>query len=291
MRPSLSGPGIWHNKITGPDFGRSIYDATEPDFIHIGLPRTGATFLQMEVFPSYEQGRRVFSDDRIGGRLFENGLQNVEDLHQIRSDAKIIAVIRNQPSIINSYYRTYIKGGGVWTFPHFAQEITTNGKYDYYQLLSRCFGVFGQDRCLVLLYEELMSKPFEFLTQLLGFIGVKNMKPHCLAPIRPGPSSVYNEMVRLVNVLARHLKRQTIEDLHEHMGDTARHTTTDQLRARMATLGIVIDNKLIKRLVGAEKLKRQKGFARCKDRIKENYDASNRKLEELLGRSLRHYGY
>ena len=60
----------------------------EIDYIHIGPHRTGATFLQYNIFPSYYKKRKIFSDDAICGRLFDNGMSHVEKIYNLFPKAK-----------------------------------------------------------------------------------------------------------------------------------------------------------------------------------------------------------
>ena len=65
----------WKNRIDGVGNGVSLADAKGVKFIHVGYHKTGAAFLQEEVFPRYKVSKAIFSDDVLCGRLFENCLR------------------------------------------------------------------------------------------------------------------------------------------------------------------------------------------------------------------------
>lgn len=217
----------------------------------------------MEVFPKYQES--VFSDDTICGALFDNGLTSPAILKRACPDAKILLVIRNQKSIINSAYRTYVKAGGAWGFCRYAEEIMRQGKYDYFALASRYIELFGREGCLILQFEELMTHPQAYLERVARFIGAGAAKPHDLSPVRPGPSKYYNAAMRLVNIAS----------------------PNPRLRSWCLRWGVTLDNKLVKPFQG----QKQFGYERVAPRITAAYAESNRRLESLLGINLKRLGY
>ena len=148
--------GGWHNRIMGPGGGVLLSDAENIEVIHVGYHRCGATFLQREVFPRYAICEHIFSDDTICGRLFDNGLDHVSEIKRLHPNARILLVLRNQETIINSAYRNYMKSGGTWSFPNYTKRIIADRKYDYYKLVARYFDLFGRDKCSVHFYENLL---------------------------------------------------------------------------------------------------------------------------------------
>ena len=107
--------------------------------IHVGLHKTGTSFLQAEIFPKiknvnyigmlrygskiYEDKLNIISDEELSvnphlppchGNYFDSGQRNViaERLQSIFPNAKIILGIRNKDTWLRSVYSQYVKGGG-----------------------------------------------------------------------------------------------------------------------------------------------------------------------------------
>lgn len=284
--------GDWHNRIEGDDYGRLLqdYQDGEIDYIHIGPHRTGATFLQSRILPHYCKDRKIFSDDVISGRLFDNGWDNVATVYKLVPNAKIIAVLRNQRSIINSAFRTYIKQGGIWTFTRYAEEVIKHRKYDYEALLTRYFDLYGRANCLVLLFEDLVRDPEAFLNVLLDFLNVDSRVRHDLDPVKQGPSNIYNEVIRWVNISLR-ITCGASGRLGRRPSEPIPSTVAEEFRRSCLRYGISLDAFVIRKVFKKKYLREQFRFQRYEQQIAQAYEDSNRKLEDLLQRDLREVGY
>ena len=103
-----------------------------------------------------------------------------ERLHQTFPEAKILIVIREQNDLLKSYYKQYVRGGGVlklrdylnmkWRAPYFPKFNLL--QYDFYQLVALYRDLYGSDRVLFLPYEWLRQKPERFVDQVFQFAGV-----------------------------------------------------------------------------------------------------------------------
>ena len=272
---------VWRNRIDDDRYGDPIDEAQNIKYIHVGYHRCGAAFFQKELFPKYPECNYIFSDDAICGGLFDNGYNTIDTVKMNHPDAHIILVIRNQKSIINSSYRNFIKTGGTWKFPRFAKEIMNHNKYDYFTTVSRYFELFGKDKCLVLVYEELIKDPDSYIEKVVSFISDAKIKKHDLTPVRPGPSIYYNAAIRWINILIEFIKARVKNEDKKFLISKA--------RSSLLAIGATIDNKLIKPITGNGG--KQFGYKNCADIIDRYYDKNNRKLEKSINVNLNHYGY
>lgn len=266
----------WKNRISGSGKGQRLSESLGKRFVHVGVHRTGATYLQRVVFPSYSECEALFSDDVIAGKLFDNGLDNVARVHEMVGGATIIIVLRNQASLINSAYRTYVKAGGTWNYGRYADEIIIRGKYDFANLVSRYFAVFGRDNIQVLFYEDMMADPQAFLIELMSIVGVSEVRPHANEAANPGPTKYYNAGVRWLNILFRPFYSMS---------------WARQLRARLLRLGIGLDTHIVKKLIREPGAKQQWGYTSATVRIHAAYSECNERLGEMLNRDIRALGY
>ena len=91
------------------------------NYLHIGLPRAGSTFLPQRVFPCIEHVS-IYSDENLYGPVFRNRYSSyfrdgMIDFFRknFRGDG-IIIVLRERKSWIKSCYRYYIESGGYLSF-------------------------------------------------------------------------------------------------------------------------------------------------------------------------------
>jgi len=93
---------------------------TEPDAVHVGLHKTGTTWLQREFYPKIS--KRVMSNEMLSGFPVVSSLDLMLK-HNLREyyadcikkqfgDVKIIVGIRNIDSLAKSLYSQYLKAGG-----------------------------------------------------------------------------------------------------------------------------------------------------------------------------------
>lgn len=162
-------------------------------YFHVGLGKTGTTFLQYRVFPKLEglqYIQRTNYRDFKYVRLIENSsdqkfLVSNEFDKQLEAEslkivskypnAKIIIVLRRQDSWIASQYRRYVKNGFAKSFEGFIDIENNGGFWDrqdmfFHDKLVMLEEVFGS-RPLVLFQDELIHDPHAFIGKICGFIG------------------------------------------------------------------------------------------------------------------------
>lgn len=160
--------------------------------IHIGMHKTGTTFLQREVFPkipniNYQtdinlftpvvsDAINLFSDENLDGgsyRLFTTCEQRdtiIKNLHTLYPDAHIILCLRDKESWLHSAYKQYIVAYQSCSFKEYKQRLDT-AKLDYAEYISLIKSLFNH--VYVCYYNELKKNPQQFVNNLCDFIGVK----------------------------------------------------------------------------------------------------------------------
>ena len=120
-------------------------------FFHLGMPKTGSTYLQLVVFPRLKNthyfGKRKLKDfhqiiQDISDEkpvLFSHELDLRLELHLERigaryPDAQVILVFREHRSWINSKYRYYIRKHGYLTFDEYIDLKEDQGFIKKHQL-------------------------------------------------------------------------------------------------------------------------------------------------------------
>jgi len=100
--------------------------------IHVGLQKTGTTFLQEEIFRKLKNVRyirdisftnlcfkrdkkTIIANEALSGDPYSNKIDRfkvIDNLHKLFPDAKIIVGTRYMPNMIDSLYSQYIRNGG-----------------------------------------------------------------------------------------------------------------------------------------------------------------------------------
>ena len=171
-----------------------------PDFIGIGPPRTGTTWLH-EVLKGRVGLPRDHKETDFFSRNFANGLDWYRDYFRdcdprlpvgefsptyFNSDAtparivesipqcKIICTLRDPVDRAWSHWRLMVTNA--WTRVPFKdaieslREVRESGRYGTY--LKQWLELFGRERVLVLIYDDLERDPQGFLDQTCDFIGI-----------------------------------------------------------------------------------------------------------------------
>jgi len=177
-----------------------------PDFLHIGPPRTGTTWLH-EVLAGhvglpegkstryfetqYHRGIEWYADffkdcpaDLPCGEMQAHTFSDTVARNRIRKDlpnCKIICSFRDPATRLYSAYRLLHRGyGGAVpdTFDEYWRSLLVACGYDlcsYATNLRRWQQAFGKDRVLVLFYEDLDSDPQSYLNTFCDFIGAPRL--------------------------------------------------------------------------------------------------------------------
>ena len=173
-------------------------------FVHIGLPKTGTTFLQKAVFPevsnvtyirrkdnlrtlvrSPPRGKILISDEAFSGNPL-NGCwtnefaQNVQMMQVVFNAPAVIIGFRRHGSLLISLYKQYLQEGGTGTINDLFDPFTNTGVIKTHELhfrrrleyLDRHF-----TRIFVYTQEELYTNLGGFLSDLATFMDLSIPSP------------------------------------------------------------------------------------------------------------------
>lgn len=159
-------------------------------YLHIGLHKTGTSFLQKMIFPKIKdisfyypkineikdikpKNKTLISNESIAGQPYllnkTNRYEMLNYIKKIFPNANIIFVKRNHKDWINSLYKQYIRSGGVYSFQRWFNSIF-DLDYIYNKYENELKKKFKN--VLILNYEELKEKPDLFIKKLCNFMSV-----------------------------------------------------------------------------------------------------------------------
>ncbi len=169
--------------------------------------------------PVAAEGRiPVLSFERLSGHPFSGGYDSKEIADRLLAvfpEGRVLAVVREQRSIILSAYKQYVREGGSCSLRSFlAPPFTPSMRaplfdlrfFQYDHLLSRYRKLFGPERVLILTYEQFIEDPAVFVAAIARFAG-GTLDDEVLASLpfatksNPSPSASAIELRRRVNHL------------------------------------------------------------------------------------------
>ncbi len=161
-------------------------------FFHVGLGKTGTTFLQYRVFPyfqgiqyiqrtKYKKSKEIIKDGESSkyllSREFDHQFEEeVKWFAQTYPDTTPIVVFRRQDSYIASQYRRFTKNGFNLDFDAFINLDDDSGFFkikdlDYGRHIKILEDNFNK-KPIVLIYDDLKNDPKKFVTDLANRLGV-----------------------------------------------------------------------------------------------------------------------
>jgi len=169
--------------------------------LHIGMQRTGTTFLQHELFPKlniryitpefFEHGQIEMlaefhhyimeEDTLISNENFYCDMFSKEDtrferldlIHKLFPHAKIIFAIRNKETLKKSWYKKSIGLGATWDYETFLKNINTN-VFNYEPYIEKLKQYFNE--VYIYRFEDFKKTPEKITREICDFIGVKTPK-------------------------------------------------------------------------------------------------------------------
>ena len=174
-------------------------------FFHCGLPKTGSTFLQEQVFPLMHTGTYInkprgsidkiiyqlanskspilISEENLLGRESLLAINNINILERhklilksIKTTfpySKIILFLRAPEESIISNYKQYIYGGGILKFEDWVELDGIREQFDYPKLISIIESFFNKKDFLLINYNQLLSEPNKVINIMEKYIGCK----------------------------------------------------------------------------------------------------------------------
>lgn len=160
-------------------------------FFHVGLGKTGTTYLQYSVFPKmkniyyiqrtrYNKAKEIIAGHTYNtyfiSREFDQQFEKeIRDFSATYPHTKTIIVFRQHNSWIASQYRRFVKNGYTKPFNQFLDLENDTGFFSkqdlsYFHKLELIEKYFTE-KPLVLFYEEMRQKPHEFFRKISDFTG------------------------------------------------------------------------------------------------------------------------
>lgn len=157
-------------------------------FFHVGLSKTGSTFLQQNVFPKlkgiyylptvkYRHSEslipKIKSNKILVSREFDQQFEKeIKRFSKLYPNAVPIIVFREPSSWIFSNYKRFVKNGHPFSFKDFFDIENDKGHFkkqdiDYIRYLNLLDKHFSS-KPLILFYEDLKSNPHDFVQKILN---------------------------------------------------------------------------------------------------------------------------
>lgn len=141
---------------------------------------TARTLLQSAAHKAHDQGVLAgLSRESLIGHDFvrlSDWRTAAKKLREMVGETRIICVFREQYRLLDSLYSTYVKNGGrLSARALFMPNDDPSAMLDrvaYDQIIESYKNIFGKDRCLFLLYQELRDDPKAFVGRIYDFIGL-----------------------------------------------------------------------------------------------------------------------
>ncbi|MCB9205230.1 MAG: sulfotransferase domain-containing protein [Flavobacteriales bacterium] len=231
----------------------------------------------------------VISHERLSGNPHASGFDSKLVAHRIHKAfprAKIFIVIREQRSFILSSYFQYLSIGGTDSLikylnsrydgrrPHFS------GKHvDYLPLVKEYLELFGNEKVLVLPYEQFKENPTAFMNRLGNFVGKEINVERLAFEVRRNKKEhqFVNYHFRKLNVFLKSSSVNDFSSVHNAF-------TRSMANAVLHLCSVTVPAKLNQNLMNSMKLDIEQW---CNGR----YKASNAELQSLLGMDLQLFGY
>ena len=164
-------------------------------YFHVGLAKTGSTFLQKNFFPYLKNIKYISTHDYINcidiinktnyksyliSREFDKQFEReIKKFISYFPDTKIIVVFRRHDQWIASQYKRAVKNGWHWDFKNYYninnKGIWKNSDLTYMNKL-KIIKKYSKSKPLILKFEELKKDPFNYLNKISNYTNSKYLK-------------------------------------------------------------------------------------------------------------------
>jgi len=181
-------------------------------FLHIGIQRTGTTFLQQKIFPIIEEINTVnlgfkelnslikntehYNDDQILKKSYSRFKQDkinlitneniwwhpwtkgdekfdkLEKIKQLFPKAKIIFGTREKTDMLLSLYTRDVMDGSIRSFQKFQEEIVNINDLNYQPYIDHLIDVFDKKNVYIYKFEDMKKDIHSHVKKICDFIGV-----------------------------------------------------------------------------------------------------------------------
>ena len=159
-------------------------------FIHVGLPKTGTTFLQKHFFPKLDldyygnelikktvNGKTLFSDESFYGNfIYERNAECILDnIKKLYPNANILFVKRNKDKWLHSCYKQYLTNkkdkNSYISFNEYKSNVFIDEALDFEYYLDMCNNRFKN--VYILEYVHLLKNEKRFFREICNILDVE----------------------------------------------------------------------------------------------------------------------
>ena len=164
-------------------------------YFHVGLAKTGSTFLQKNFFPYLKNIKYINTHNYVNcidiinktnyksyliSREFDKQFEReIKKFISYFPDTKIIVVFRRHDQWIASQYKRAVKNGWHWDFKNYYninnKGIWKNSDLTYMNKL-KIIKKYSKSKPLILKFEELKKDPFNYLKKISNYTDSKYLK-------------------------------------------------------------------------------------------------------------------
>lgn len=222
----------------------------------------------------------------------------IDRINESFPEVKIIMFIRSQPTWIVSHYSQYLRGGGLLGLHDFVESLFSNENLDahyidWFQLASYLYELFGSERVLICLYEELKKSPQGIANRMFDFLGVPRTQID-ESPLNPSLSKEVMPLKRFLNHLVHFDCGASAYNLNfaRPLGEAKPSKISTWYNTFSSIWYKTYTDKICTMI---DSIFRFKGRLELEERhlkmVKQRYSSHNKKLSELLNVDLSEYGY
>lgn len=238
-------------------------------------------------------GVPVLSYERLAGTPHSGGHDSrdiADRLHAVLPGARVLMVVREQRSMIQSAYRQYVRNGAVGSIgayldpprdgrlPGFCFEF-----FEYHRLYGHYAKRFGSTNVLVLPYELFTRSPREFASRCFAFAGVTSGDVLDTLPYRTSENQGFSSPALFVKrLLSRIVARPDTLNPHVPIAVSRRHELA--LERLLVGLGRAVPRRVTRAMDGSL-------GERIAAVVGDRYRTSNHILAEAASVDLRPFGY
>lgn len=206
-------------------------------FVHLGLMKTGTTFLQSAVFPQLPVNyiRRIrdlkkvangqpilISNEGLGGSIYHpsdpEGMlssftNSIRTINKVFVNPRIIICFREPSSFLLSSYKQYLHEGGTKRFKDFFsirhKKIVTPTDLFFSRYVEILYDEFPKERIFIYNYQAFKDNREKVLSDLFSFIGIDNLDDLNLNQPKKGNPSIpyqYEPILRGLNATDHFLR-------------------------------------------------------------------------------------
>jgi hypothetical protein len=286
-----------------------------PALIHVGWPKTGTSTLQQHLFPAFGGSDLVGPHSGLFYRFTQDLIQNDDEtymahtwagfiadlrerlpvlilsredltkdgrteriagrLHALLPDARILACVRNQRTLIPSFYAQHVRDGCPQRFERWLEDNVPR-RWHYDVGVEHFQARFGADRVTVLAFEQLIEDPAGFAAAVSAAALDGEDGPEA------GDLPVTNQRAsRAARTLSRTLNRLFRSSPWQR----------DPLVAQLPIRYLRRATRLVERVTPSTGTGLSDAETARLESLLPSYEASNARLEALTGLDVGRYGY